>query len=428
MKFLITLGFIAIAVLQVIVALKLLLAALSKIKDGKGHFEIYVLSYLTFIISFLEFCLLTEKFPGLLLLRLLLFSGASSLVYLILGAISGVTLKQTQQKIGALSMISGLQNVARGKITIYLGNLVFLSSIVGTLWAFWSYPIGDPNAVFMIAITLIFFPMLLGSVTIVFTSWPAVTSEFLDNDVRNSSLINGFSQALLTTAFLLFPFWLFHEGVPATFHPFFSSYWIPLSAPLMIFVIGVVIPFFVGIYQYRAQSKIMLKWEEDWLNKASSVDVIPLGTHREQAIEDLFEELSHELDKSVSAKNYVDQYYQALTPADVDPNIPMGQLNDDVLEILRKNHDNLDKWDIRFAYVKKLHDLQQQTLEWKMQNLKAFFDSHLRQVTDQLKNMNSRKNILSGVLTGVLTSLLTGLALWLIHNLPNLAPNAISVP
>jgi hypothetical protein len=43
--------------------------------------------------------------------------------------------------------------------------------------------------------------------------WPMITSESLDDDVRNSYLAGQFSSVLYRTVYFLFPVWLFQEEI-----------------------------------------------------------------------------------------------------------------------------------------------------------------------------------------------------------------------
>ena len=282
-----------------------------KAEDQRRGMKIYVFRYLSFFILFLQFWLLTRMFPVLLILILIGASTLGSIIYILLGAIAGFTLEQNKQKIAVLSLIGGVTRNPAASCLWVIGLLLFQTiSAIGALWVFWKYPIGDSRARVLIAMFLFVLPLLIRIPMSLFLAWPVVTSEYVDNDLRNSHLAEAFANIIYQTILLMFPFWLFKQDI-AQFNVPLPPFWVLLSIPLFAFILCNLLPFFLGLYRHRAQSRALLDWRSNWLKETLITNEMPQGEQRNASFQERLQELDAEI-RTRFAKNDLFHYYQKM--------------------------------------------------------------------------------------------------------------------
>ena len=108
--------------------------------------------------------------------------------------------------------------------------------------------------------------------------WPIVTSEYIDDDVRNAHLARGFSTSFYFTVLLMVPVILFGQEIQNL--GWSVSSWILLSIPLTLFLIGSVLPFYLGLFQHRHQARLMIEWRRKWLRDLLPLMKLPEGMSR----------------------------------------------------------------------------------------------------------------------------------------------------
>lgn len=281
---------------------------------GPGAFLSFTVGVLLLLLVFFKFWLLTRFFSLALVLVLLGASLAGTLLYLMIGSISGLTVEDTKVKVGSLSTILGAQLGAQRPLLscliAILGLLIAGVSAIGSLWVYWTYPSNDPTAKVWIASFLFVFPQIMAFPVGISFLWPIVTSEYLDNDLRNSYLTKSFSSLIYSTIYLLFPLWLFQDEIGRLVGGFEWSHLL-ISIPVGLFVIGGVIPHFIGMQKHRAQSRRFNDWRSHYLRELRKIAKLPLGPARERAIEDKLEELREEIRRRF-AGNKLFKFYQDL--------------------------------------------------------------------------------------------------------------------
>lgn len=425
------------------------------------------------VLSFVQFFCLTGMFPLQLVLLLVLASLLGVGIYHAIGAVAGFTLPEKQQKISALQVIMGSQRPVSGCIGTALSSLVFVSSIVCALWIFWHHPRGDPDAKVLIA----FFQFIVPQVALIPISilllWPTITSEYLDDDLRNSQLARGFSSIIGNTLLLVFPLWLLrpevetyftHRGWPV------PPFWLPLSLPILLFIIGSLVPFFIGVYRYRSQARVMSQWEEKWMREVLPVLKLPVGSTRVREIDDRLAKLGQEVEERISSNEDVFRYYQTITVGTVEeaeptpPSVPVvdttalsqpakpattaaaptptveepsrgprlllphriaslqrlvprplrppprddANLAETVQSIVRMHIAKLEEWDIRFAYLRRLIQLGQVVSDGRTNEVSGFVEARLKGET--LGTESARPNMIAAWVISLLASAIPLLA------------------
>jgi hypothetical protein len=163
------------------------------------------------LLSFAVFALLTHVVPFYLILMLVAAMLLGGMLHLLIGAIAGFSLEETKQKIGALNVIWTAQRPAGGCALVVVALVYSVVSWVASLWVFWRRPIGDPSVAGWIALYQFFLPQFIFTPLMIAANWPTVTSEFIDDDLRNSYLTTSFSRIIYSTVCLVYPVWLFQD-------------------------------------------------------------------------------------------------------------------------------------------------------------------------------------------------------------------------
>jgi hypothetical protein len=470
MKILSSLGFLVIIILSTYIGYKWQSLSIGKLdKDNKGSEFIFRL--IALVLAFCGFWILTRIFPFYLILLLVVALLLAFATHLLIGAIAGFTLQEKRKKVVVLFLMrsfergfkEGLEgNKLASYFFIFLPYLPLLGlvvSVIGSLWSFWRYPIGDPQARVLIAFfqfTLFFLTSMIYNLIIF---WPVVSSEFVDDDLRNFYLSGGFSMVLYSTIFLLFPLWIFKQD----FNQLFGSlppFWLLLSIPLLLFLIGYVFPFFIGLYLYRHQARNLLEWQREWLNQVLQLVQLPKGETRSKGLEEKFSELENERNKRLSENTLFKFYLYIATGKIEGENNPLNSLQrravsplygsaadssdvstalitkksdedqneigaamrlqemkelfshpvyDKMVDAIWENRTSLPKWDIRFGHVYKLNNLYQLTLDGKSANIKDTIKLALEDTEKRLADLSSKSNILSASTISVLSAVIVWL-------------------
>lgn len=467
-KFLFTLLYLVLTVAEMGLGLWLMLVQQKQLQGGKSALiRTSLLSATVLLVSFCEFWALTRIFPFKLILMLIGALVLGVLLVYVTGAITGFSLPEKQQKIYALSVIWFASQQARTKPFLRLLQWTFLASKLGALWVFWTHPVGDAKAVVLIAL---FQFVLLQAGTIpagILMQWPIVTSEYLDDDIRNSYLAQQFSVIVYSTIYLLFPLWLFKQDIRVAFPNFpvqadLPHFWILASIPIFLFLVGGVLPFFMGIHRYRAQVKTMFDWLEQWLKQVLITNTLPFGDLRSRQLQDELSDLGEEITRRIS-ENQLLQFYRGMTegqntdlnalpaaseatpetgqaaaPAEANasprPNFAeqarsaltfvQGRASraggpeptaDVATEVVRNNRKNLVYWDFRFYYLKRLLELAEAVPQAEVRDMKPFLDATLQEIEQRPASATVRSNILAGSFLTVMSSL----AVWVFKTFQN---------
>lgn len=239
MKVLLTLAYLVLVGLSIFLGMRQQKYQIQQI--GGGSYSTlwnYLWGLIVLVVIFAQFWLLTGIFPILLILLLIAASAVGAIIYIFIGAIARFTLEEKKRKIGALGVIWGAQNPILGCTFGAFSFLILLVIVIGSLWTFWSHSYGDPKALLWIAFFQFVLPQIVFIPFFSILLWPVVTSEYLDDDLRNSYLAGGFSAIFYRAIYLLFPLWLFKKEIVGVFQLDLPPFWVLLSIPLLLFIFG----------------------------------------------------------------------------------------------------------------------------------------------------------------------------------------------
>lgn len=264
------------------------------------------------LLQFVAFWLLTGLFPFFLVLLLIGGSLVAVLLHELLGAVGGFGLRDVKEKVGALGVIWGTQNKVAGCATIVGGLLILGGQTVGVLGVYFAHPSGSREAVGWIALLLFILPRLAEFPVQLVSTWPIVTSEFVDNDVRNTHLSRQFTAMVTSTVIFVYPFMLFREQMVAVVGRV-PPLWLLFSIPAFFFAFGGLLPFFLGTYRFRSRADGLLRWRRDWLTAVLPMTRLPADLRR-AAMHEKMESLRGEIVRRF-AEHRVLTGYQELFPA-----------------------------------------------------------------------------------------------------------------
>lgn len=451
MKILATFGFLVVQAALLYLGARFQASSVARIREGRYRsLAGYLWTPAYLLLTFTGFWLLTGIFPLAFILILIGAALLTNFIYTLLGAVYGFTQEENLEKTNVLPIIWGFIMGVRNRYLncahISGALLMLLASIVGSLWVFWSRPFGDPAARVWIVLWAFTIPALVYRLLPLIYTWPYITSEYLDNDVRNAYLASGFANLIYLTIYLLFPLWVFEQDVGLVFTNL-PPFWVLLSIPLLLFLLAYAVPFFIGWLRYRARIETMLEWRRDWLNDLLGFVKLPAGEVRTKGVQGKFDELKSEIDKRLEG-NEVFQVYRDLISPDfarderlleapegeegpaveviapsVDDTSPFSRFsqatlsladenpaNQNIFDILDEHKQNLVVWDLRFNDVAKLVELHQRTLDGIAADISGFIEHRLKEIDRQAEKLTRRRNLAAPSL-----SALSAAAVWLFN-------------
>ena len=322
MKVLVTIIYLLSFVAFLIVSQKYQAMSLSRIRGDKvNKLLMYLFGVAVLLIIFFQFWLLTGIFPIKFIIILLAAGFLGTAIYNMVGAIAGFTLKSKKEKITGLSFIYGAKSYKITKVLSPIALILFLVSIVGSIWVYWKYPAGSADRIVWVAIFGIMLIQLIGLVFDIVITWPIVASEYIDDDLRNSYLASKFSSIISSTLSLLFPIWVIKNefsSVLESYHITLPSFWFLLSIPLILFLITSLFPFFIGMYKYRSQIKAMLDWRKNWLVGMIKDIKLPKGEVQNQKLNERISSLEMQIKKELD-ENDVLKFYKDVVNTGFNP-------------------------------------------------------------------------------------------------------------
>jgi len=435
---------------------------------GRGQRESIVM-FLTgtviMLLQFVSFWLLTGLFPTYLVLLLIGGSVVAALIHETLGAIGGFGLPETKEKVTALQAIWSARNKVAGVAMMAVGLLFTVGQTVGTLWIYFAHPRGSNAAVGWIALLLFIAPRLVFPPFELAALWPIITSEFIDNDVRNSNLSVQFIKMLNATIIFVYPFMLFREPMAAAVGQV-PPLWLLFSIPVFFFVLLGLLPFFLGTLRFRAHSYALAHWRRQWLTDVMPILRLPQEL-REQALKGKLQELKDEIGRranenpllSLYQEYFPDEISSDETPVveataqigagivdtaavvsptvvaitaeaaaqqalaelmevnealdylhrgeDLSARVASDDLVGNVLQILVRYRERLVEWDISFREIRALLDLYAAMLRGRMYDISAFIEAKLKDIDADLATVKGTSRLGFG---WILTALATVLA------------------
>lgn len=370
----------------------------------------YVLSMAMLVIAFIQFWLLTGIFPFYVILLLVVSSLLGIMIHNLIGAIAGFSLQQ--KKINVLGVVWAVQHPLLGCALIISSVLMLMVMTIGSLYTFWKWQIGSGEARAWIAFFLFIVPQLVAVPTGLALNGPMVTSEFIDDDVRNSYVSSQFSSILYSTVTLVFPMWIFQTELSGVFGGL-PPYGLLLSIPLLLFLLGGAFPFFVGMHRYRSTTQTLLEWRRNWLQDVNHLLTLPEGDNRHQLWKEKLSELEAEIRTRTDENEFL-AYYQRLRQAGgaqplvqadgasattvptATPTTPPPEPLQQIFQVIEQYQDKLRQWDVRFRDVDELTVLFRSLSGTEPSSVAKFVEGNLNDVKGEISSLTKRRNVVAG--------------------------------
>lgn len=438
MKFLFTLLFLGVGLLALWLGQKMQGAFIGvAMRRRAAQLMAYLLSILIVILYFVQYWLLTRMFPLQFIAVLLGFSLLALLLSTIVRALAGLGTAENQEKVLALNAIWGFERGASNPL-IFIATgicalLVILATWVACLWVYWRHPVGAPEAKVWIAL-FIFAPLLVVNwLVTLLISWPAVTSEALDNDLRNFHLIARFAEMLNLMIWLLFPVWMLKQEVTGMFQAL-PPLWAILAIPVLLFAIGGLLPYVIGIFRFQSNRVALQAWRRRWLQGLLEIVKLPLGSARTDAVQRKIGELDARIEAKAAGNNLIRLYRDVLdvgdpleanaggAPALLPPPEPARLTSglmrrpeptneERMLEYINQHRQHLSEWDLRFAELKEMLSLRHIGSTADTADLGPFIETQIKGIDQESRAAARSGGFLPKALPGALASVLSSVLL-----------------
>lgn len=376
------------------------------------------------ILSLAMFWSLTGLFSVTGVVALIIMIILSNLLYQVVGAISGFTLPRKEQKIGALGYIYGVMiRTTRPSIANAL-KIAGLLNLLTMLVIFWILPFRDARAIVLIAILHFIVGQLLTAFLLILTSWPIVTSEHIDNDMRDAHLTMMFTLLFMQTILLLISVALAEPSLRTICqqrHWAMPNVWLIVALPMATFLFIGVLPFFIGIYRRRAEENRIHEWYVDWLNEISKLLILPDSDVRKKGLARQQKELEGEIQSRYSDNalyEFYEQQFHEVTVAH-DPALdeshsrrlltgerPMPARVDQAwYGIVANNYENLFEWDLRFKELRNMLDLRQIIAQADPVSIGPYIEKQLNIARENKAASGQRRSVIAATVLGAFSSL-----------------------
>ncbi len=402
------------------------------IQSGKKQtFMVFLMGTAVSLLSLAMYWSLTGLFSLTGVLVLMALNILGHLLYQIVGAISGFTLPQNEKKISTMGFILGAIMGTRNKWSFLSLAGLGLLNLLAMLVVFWMYPFRDPTAIVLITLLHFVVGQIVSAALLIMVSWSFVTSEHVDNDVRDSYLTGMFSLLFSQTALLLIGVILAEPSlkiVCAQRGWAMPNVFLVVVLPLVTFIFVGVLPFMIGIYRRRAEQTRVTSWYVDWLNVISELLKLPEGDVRSRALAQQFESINEEITSRYSDNAlyefYEERFYEVTVVREPDfdesqsRRLLVGQTQPGAVavppvrrwpkpvsasetpeqDIIINNYENLFKWDLRFKHLRNMLLLREIMLQPDAAKLAPYVDAQLINARSQAKETGQLRSVIAATL------------------------------
>ena len=408
----------------------------SAIESGRARaFAGFLISIAMPLMILATYWSLTGLFSMTGVLALIALTILGRILYALVGAISGFALQDREQKIGTLGLILGAQTGYTHKWIFWSAGLLGILNPLAMLIIFWIYPFRDPTAIVWITFLQFILGQVLTAAVLILVAWPMVTSEYVDNDLRDSHLTGMFSLLFTQTALLLIAATLAEPSlriVCARHGWSMPNIWLVVALPMITFIFAGVLPFFIGIFRRRAEEKRVNEWHVEWLNRISELLKLPAGEARDRALKQQIHVLHSEIVSRYSNNTlyefYEKEFYdvtvtrtpdfdeslsQRLLTGDAGPDeaspfprkrtlpgVPLPTPVQELQAIIARNYENLFKWDLRFKNLRNMLQLREIMIQPEPALLAPYVEAQLKTAEASAKVSGQARSVIAGAILG----------------------------
>lgn len=356
----------------------------------------YFFSSITFVIAFSMFSVLSVSFHyKVLLLTLAVILGTGMISYLLLN-LTGLSVKERYAKVQKLAFSRTIFSTISNKLSTYL----FLASIFTTLasWLtavviFWINPLGDSTTTAWIAV-LIYAPFIISHL-LIYALVTYLSSENIDDDLRNFQLVRSFASIFLNIFIFIVPYVIIRYMLQNTDFPLPSFWWF-IMVPLAILLIFVLIPYFIGIKKYAGQVTDNKEWLIAWMEDALNVLNFPDKNSQQLEIAEKIENLDNKIGEK-REDEYTQQYLVLIdNPEGVLPNAAKS-----TLDFFNDNNEKLKKWDTNLSYLDKLKEVHDNFIYPDKTLLKDYLKYNIELYQEETVKKNAFTGYVITIISGI---------------------------
>lgn len=375
---------------------------LKNVFSSKNFLSQYLKSASPFIISFLQFCVLSVTFHYKIALFTVGVLAATAIISYLLTSLTGLMIKEKYEKVQKLAFSMVFFNALSSRFSRFYTNALglFMLAIWGISIIFlWIKPLHDPNAGAWFAI-LTYIPYIIAySLMSAVITNSYLSSENTDDDLRNYQLVQSFASIFSSIFIFVIPYVIIRFLLRNDSFPLPTFWWFIL-VPLGLLVIFILIPYFIGSRRYSSQVSDNNTWLSEWMKDSLNVLNFPDKELQEKEINEKLT-LMHEKIKEKNEEEYT-QRYKALIE---DPSnfIPRQPGLEYIFDFYKDNREKLLKWDTSISYLEKLGEVN----KMYMHPDKASVKEYLKYNIDAYKNNEARKNSIVGYAVTIISGLST---------------------
>ena len=426
---------------------------------------------------YLQYFVLTGHFPVVLIIASAVVSILIQISLYLISAMLGLDSEEQRRKIESVTLIQSFTLGRTSKILMPCMIILMVLMVfwpVFVLWKYFSvYPSPAEKEV-QIAIFLLCIPSLVTLIYLSGVSWRITASRYIDDDVRNYVFLIILSLCINATIVMAYPAFLISLGHGDLYKS--REVWILLSSPVIILMIGGLLPFVVGTFRYRVERSNQMRWRLNWISSMLRALKLPLSADVESERSSLLSTLAKEIESRFSQNelfSVLEADFHAGRERQPDPtevsvlayqkeisvftpqqpalgvpggavaipggmptpatfsvrekiirargalgrksSIPqLGKSNalETVRNLVQSEREHLVKWDISFSQINELLDL----LQWSSNQQAAiqYLEDKKAQLNQESKEASGSKakNLLFGVLKSVLGAGVSALVVW----------------
>lgn len=353
--------------------------------------------------------ILSLNFPIITLLVLVILSIIISVLWTTIAeSIIGLALDEKKEKISILKILILFQDYYlqpwKNKILPFFGLSLFLMWI-SSIILFWTYPLYDYQFIQLSAITTFILPIIVSYFIQIFSTFPLMTSPYLDDDLRNDLLTQGLPGALITVIWLALPLWPTRDLVFTINKIEYTSYLIILLIPLILFSLFNIIPYFIGVYNHKNYSRNCVSKRILILEHLIIHLTLPNSDLRSDLMQTDIRLLKVEIDQLV-ARNSTLKIYNELTSINTETFEDLHDKTErDALQFVLQNYDKLAEWDRSTYHIARLQEIYNSVQSCPNDNILSYLKISLERAEREFNQLSISKNFYIGILMSMIVAI-----------------------
>ena len=374
---------------------------------GKKRFRLLGVtlnSLVLFGLTFVGYSVLAgASFSYQFFLLLSLLSIVAHAISYFLTVLAGISAEEIRAKVKLLNIFVGvketLENPRRSRFNEIVAVIILLPWLAALI-LYIVFPKGSVVAQAWLVIVLFVIPHVLGMLYTFNYMLPIVTSQSIDDDVRNYYLCNSLAMLFSTIIYFAYPVYIL-KTVDLQIFNWIPPFWVIVSILVILHFLLAIIPFFIGVYGYKSHQKAFLQYYSEMLEECRHIILVPVApANLRMSLDMKIVELDSEIrERRKSSK--VESVMAVMKGKELADRIDKRTIPL-VAEIVA-NEGNILRWNNECVEIEKLTKLREGLLTNDFKTIAAFLEILIKDANEKLAGLKKRKNVLVGIITGILT-------------------------